>query len=153
MYLQCGLRSKNLFPAHSHMGKTLLVAQTKVIRPIAKFIQSNNLKSLSIYKRLRNVDLGMHTQQQIPVAPTLILLSFFFSIQWLLHMCNWHSWKTSELMHASLQIFVLFFQPFSKYEQWIVPGKLINRPIYIGKNQNPKNLGFLLYRLHCQKNL
>ena len=25
------------------------------------------------------------------------------------------------------------------------------RPIYIGKNQNPKNLGFLLYRLHCQK--
>ena len=23
------------------------------------------------------------------------------------------------------------------------------RPIYIGKNQNPKNLGFLLYRLHC----
>ena len=26
------------------------------------------------------------------------------------------------------------------------------RPIYIGKNQNPKNLGFLLYRLHCQKN-
>ena len=24
-------------------------------------------------------------------------------------------------------------------------------PIYIGKNQNPKNLGFLLYRLHCQK--
>ena len=27
-----------------------------------------------------------------------------------------------------------------------------NRPIYIGKNQNPKNLGFLLYRLHCQKN-
>ena len=27
-----------------------------------------------------------------------------------------------------------------------------NRPIYIGKNQNPKNLGFLLYHLHCQKN-
>ena len=27
-----------------------------------------------------------------------------------------------------------------------------NRPIYIGQNQNPKNLGFLLYRLHCQKN-
>ena len=27
-----------------------------------------------------------------------------------------------------------------------------SRPIYIGKNQNPKNLGFLLYRLHCQKN-
>ena len=27
-----------------------------------------------------------------------------------------------------------------------------NRPIYIGKKQNPKNLGFLLYRLHCQKN-
>ena len=27
----------------------------------------------------------------------------------------------------------------------------IYRPIYIGKNQNPKNLGFLLYRLHCQK--
>ena len=26
------------------------------------------------------------------------------------------------------------------------------RPIYIGKNQNPKNLGFLLYHLHCQKN-
>ena len=26
-----------------------------------------------------------------------------------------------------------------------------DRPIYIGKNQNPKNLGFLLYRLHCQK--
>ena len=26
------------------------------------------------------------------------------------------------------------------------------RPIYIGKNQNPKNLGFLLYCLHCQKN-
>ena len=26
------------------------------------------------------------------------------------------------------------------------------RHIYIGKNQNPKNLGFLLYRLHCQKN-
>ena len=25
------------------------------------------------------------------------------------------------------------------------------RPIYIGKNQNPKNLVFLLYRLHCQK--
>ena len=24
--------------------------------------------------------------------------------------------------------------------------------IYIGKNQNPKNLGILLYRLHCQKN-
>ena len=30
--------------------------------------------------------------------------------------------------------------------------KVANRPIYIGKNQNPKNLGFLLYRLHCQKN-
>ena len=30
--------------------------------------------------------------------------------------------------------------------------KIIKRPIYIGKNQNPKNLGFLLYRLHCQKN-
>ena len=28
----------------------------------------------------------------------------------------------------------------------------MSRPIYIGKNQNPKNLGFLLYRLHCQKN-
>ena len=28
----------------------------------------------------------------------------------------------------------------------------VKRPIYIGKNQNPKNLGFLLYRLHCQKN-
>ena len=28
----------------------------------------------------------------------------------------------------------------------------LSRPIYIGKNQNPKNLGFLLYRLHCQKN-
>ena len=27
-----------------------------------------------------------------------------------------------------------------------------SRPIYIGKTQNPKNLGFLLYRLHCQKN-
>ena len=27
-----------------------------------------------------------------------------------------------------------------------------NRPIYIGKNQNPKKMGFLLYRLHCQKN-
>ena len=27
---------------------------------------------------------------------------------------------------------------------------LIKRPIYIGKNQNPKNLGFL-DRLHCQK--
>ena len=26
------------------------------------------------------------------------------------------------------------------------------RPIYIGKNQNIKNLGFLLHRLHCQKN-
>ena len=26
-----------------------------------------------------------------------------------------------------------------------------NRPIYIGKNQTPKNLFFLLYRLHCQK--
>ena len=29
--------------------------------------------------------------------------------------------------------------------------RINNRPIYIGKNQNPKNLGFLLYRLHCQK--
>ena len=29
--------------------------------------------------------------------------------------------------------------------------KTMARPIYIGKNQNPKNLGFLLYRLHCQK--
>ena len=29
---------------------------------------------------------------------------------------------------------------------------VFKRPIYIGKNQNPKNLGFLLYRLHCQKN-
>ena len=26
------------------------------------------------------------------------------------------------------------------------------RPIYIGKNLNPKKLGFLLYCLHCQKN-
>ena len=24
-------------------------------------------------------------------------------------------------------------------------------PIYIGKNQNPKNLGILLYPLHCQE--
>ena len=32
------------------------------------------------------------------------------------------------------------------------PESILNRPIYIGKNQNPKNLGFLLYRLHCQKN-
>ena len=32
------------------------------------------------------------------------------------------------------------------------PGNDGLRPIYIGKNQNPKNLGFLLYRLHCQKN-
>ena len=31
-------------------------------------------------------------------------------------------------------------------------GNSLHRPIYIGKNQNPKNLGFLLYRLHCQKN-
>ena len=33
-----------------------------------------------------------------------------------------------------------------------VKWKSLSRPIYIGKNQNPKNLGFLLYRLHCQKN-
>ena len=57
---------------------------------------------------------------------------------------SFHAWP--------LQITLLTFI-INKLMYWIVV-LLVNkyRPIYIGKNQNKKNLGFLLYRLHCQKN-
>ena len=46
--------------------------------------------------------------------------------------------------------YVIGFEPEGRYFN-VIEHSVI-RPIYIGKNQNPKNLGFLLYRLHCQKN-
>ena len=55
---------------------------------------------------------------------------------------------------------ILFFLPLKKLSKfsrhgvgvsWYMTDLSDMRPIYIGKNQNPKNLGFLLYCLHCQK--
>ena len=45
-----------------------------------------------------------------------------------------------------------YYFSINSWKYQIIPNFVHSRPIYIGKNQNPQNLGFLLYRLHCQKN-
>ena len=63
-----------------------------------------------------------------------------------------HKMKAAQSEEAQAQNWVNFSLLNTSAIHWTTEEKVINRPIYIGKIQNPKNLGFLLYRLHCQKN-
>ena len=69
---------------------------------------------------------------------------------------NCHDWLCEPVGPNHLRIEIVFLGDLGVnlaimplWKSWVL---FAYRPIYIGKNQNPKNLGFLLYRLHCQKN-